>query len=244
MAAKRLLLIAPLALIVLLAIGLVPRWVTGTPAQAPSQATLPQGITIPYAGRLTDAAGQPVADGAYDFTFSLYAAERDGDPLWSETQAGLAVHGGSFIALLGSSVAIPKAVAEHGDLWLAVQVRGPAEVAFTALEGRQRLRSGETSPDLQASCAHDHFGEQWIGTSADAGLVVYNQGTGDGLRGVSFATAANYAGVYGVNYSSGPGVYGLSNGGGPGVSGYSNWRGVYGYAPDGVVGEPWPPVMP
>jgi hypothetical protein len=238
MATKRLFLAVPLVLMILLAIGFIPQWVPSAPAQSAGQAADTQGITIPYPGRLTDPAGQPVSDGAYDFTFALYAAERGGEALWTETQTGVAVQGGNFSVLLGRAVPIPKQVAERAELWLEVAVRGPAESAFTTLDARQRIRSFASSPDLQSSCAHDHMGEWWVGSSGSAGLIVDNRtGTGDGVRGYATVSSSNYGGVYGVNFAAGPGVYGRSDGGGPGVAGYSSGRGVYGNGADGVVGE-------
>ena len=226
------------SLIILLAISFAPQWVPGVTARSVGQATDRQDITIPYPGRLTDSAGRPVADRVYDFTFTLYADEKDGDPLWKETQTGLEVRGGNFSALLGRTVPTPTEVAEKGDLWLAVAVRGPAESTFTTLDVRQRVRSQVSSPNLTSSCVHDHFDEWWVGSSSTAGLVVDNRtGTGDGIRGYSNAANDTYGGVYGINFNTGPGVYGRSDGGGPGVAGYSSGRGVYGLGADGVVGE-------
>jgi hypothetical protein len=197
-----------------------------------------EGATIPYAGRLTGDGGEAVRDGAYDLQFALYAAETGGEPLWTETQTGVAVRGGAFGVALGSGTPIPKALLEGGGLWLAVSVRGPGESVFTPLEPRQRLSAVAPSAADSVGCPHDHFDEWWGSSSAAAGLVVDNRtGTGDGIRGYANAAAANYSGVYGVNFSSGPGVYGRSDGGGPGVAGYSGTRGVYGNGADGVVGE-------
>jgi len=87
------------------------------------------GTTVPYPGRLSDADGQPVADGAYELRFALYAAATGGEPLWAETQAGVAVRGGTFAVVLGSVVPIPRAVLApqkgRGARWLEVSVRGP-----------------------------------------------------------------------------------------------------------------------
>ena len=59
------------------------------------------GVRYPYAGQLQDAGGGPAANGAYDFTFALYAAGSGGSPLWFEAQAGVPVQGGAFVALVG-----------------------------------------------------------------------------------------------------------------------------------------------
>lgn len=225
-------------LVVLIAVTLLSTAGMGPGIAVRSLAQEAEGATIPYAGRLTGDGGQVVADGAYDLQFALYAAQTGGEPLWTETQRGVAVRGGAFGAALGSVTPIPKPLLEGSGLWLAVSVRGPAEPDFALLEPRQRLSAVAPSAADSVGCPHDHFDEWWTGSSLAAGLVVDNRtGTGDGIRGYANAAAANYGGVYGVNFSSGPGVYGRSEGGGPGVAGYSGTRGVYGKAADGVVGE-------
>ena len=136
------------------------------------------GTTIPYAGRLSDSVGQPAAEGVYDFTFTLYAAETGGEPLWSEVQAGVAVQDGSFSVSLGSVSPIPPAVLSGRILWLAVGVRGPGESDLTTLAPRQRVSAGAAA---DAACPHDHFGELWTGSSSEQGLRINNSGTGNGL---------------------------------------------------------------
>ena len=185
------------------------------------------GVTVPYSGRLTGEAGEAVADGPYDLKFTLYAAATGGEPLWSETQTGVAVRGGAFGVALGSLSPIPKETLAGGRGWLEVSVRGPGDAAFTPLSPRQQLSTaqGAASPNAALSCAHTHFGEYWPGsTSSGHGLSVDNStGTGDGIRGYTDSAGVNDAGVYAVNYSSGPGIWGQSAGGGPGVTGVGNF---------------------
>jgi hypothetical protein len=210
------------------------------PARAlpPGQEAGLDPMTIPYAGRLTGDDGQPVADGAYALQLALYAASTGGEPLWTETQAGVAVRGGAFGVAVGGVNAIPKGVLEGSALWLALSVRGPGEADFTLLEPRQQISLVAPAATTSSSCEHTHLDEWWTGSSSSAGLVVDNRaGTGDGIRGYATSPSSDYGGVYGVNFASGPGVYGRSDGGGPGVAGYSNGRGVYGSGADGVVGE-------
>jgi hypothetical protein len=184
-------------------------------ARPPAQSLVPASVTIPYPGRLTGASGQPAPDGAYDFTFTLYGAERDGSPLWSEVQSGVPVQDGAFQAALGSVRPIPAAALNGGDLWLAVAVRGPAEANFTALTPRQQVRAQPAAPDRVSAgltCSHDHFGEEWVGATSGW--------TFDGLRVEN--TAANRTGIEGrADYgTSAFGVHGISNQG-VGVVGYS-----------------------
>jgi hypothetical protein len=218
---------------VMLAVGVGPRS-TGT-ARALLPAQQPAGATIPYPGHLTDEAGQPVADGAYDFTFALYAAESGGAPVWTEAQEGVVVQGGAFAVQLGSATPLPQEALDGGARWLEVGVRGPGEAEFTLLSPRQEMSVASSmspaSPSAGPSCPHDHLYENWIGSSAGYTFRVENTSTGDGIRGISYATASDYAGVVGAAYAAGgSGVYWLST---------SSGRGVYGVSTsgDGVVGE-------
>ncbi len=80
------------------------------------QEKAPQSATIPYAGQLSSAAGQPVADGVYDFTFSLYDAPEGGNLLWTDTQSGVQVLGGDFSASLGGQGGLPKSVLDRKEV--------------------------------------------------------------------------------------------------------------------------------
>jgi hypothetical protein len=242
MSTTRLSLVILIVNIVVLAVGIGPRisaapWSTAERAADTAQALpsatepSPQGVTIPYPGRLDDGAGQPVADGAYDFTFTLYDAETGSEPLWSEVQEGVAVEGGAFVTLLGSANSIPAAVLDSGERWLAVSVRGPGESDFTVLTPRQRLSAASSNASAASvhaaangTCPHDHFGEQWIGTGSDGLLVTTNnwvalEGWSDnyiGVAGIStpysvvWPSGRKY-GVFGYSYSD-HGVYGRTLG--------------------------------
>ncbi|MBC7228127.1 MAG: hypothetical protein H5T61_13015 [Thermoflexales bacterium] len=217
MSTKRILLTLLAAGAVLLAVGVGPR-VTGSARALPPAQT---GVTIPYSGRLSDEAGGPVADGAYDFAFALYAAESGGEPLWAETQEGVAVQGGAFAVLLGRAAPLPQAVLDGGARWLEVAVRGPGEAEFTDLSPRQELsaatpaaQAGAVAPANGLSCAHTHWGETW-------------SGSGNGL--VLYGNSNNYATLYARDQSpnGGFGMYGRSNSG-IGVYGQSDSTSGYG----------------
>jgi hypothetical protein len=246
MSTKRILSIVLVAGAVLLAVGIGPRFAGTARALPPAQEPEPPGATISYPGHLTDEAGQPVADGAYAFTFALYDAPDGGSLLWSETQTDVAVQGGAFTALLGSASPLPAA-AKDDKLWLAVGVRGPGESEFTLLSPRQQLNAAApltpASPAAGPACAHDHLGEEWPSSgsysSSTYALMITNSGAGDGIRAYTQATASNYAAFYGENTGAGTGVYGYSSSG-DGVGGYSSsGDGVYGVCGtgDGVHGQ-------
>ena len=190
-----------------------------------SQSPQPDG-SVPYSGRLTDEAGQPVADGNYDFSFDLYAAKTGGEPLWSENQAKVALQGGDFTVQLGSVV--PLAVKDAS--WLAVAVRGPGESAFSALEPRQQVErsAGAASAAPFAapaapqalSCSHTHFGEDWTSGNPGYGLRIENTGSGAGLD-VRIASMGNAISAYS---QSGTGLHAVSNGGNAGFPAIFAWN--------------------
>ncbi len=236
MSTKRALSIVLVACATMLAVGIDIRAASPARALPPVQADAP----IPYTGRLTDEAGQPVSDGVYDFTFTFYAAETGGEPLWMETQEAVIVQGGAFVALLGSVNGIPREALDGGDRWLEIALRGPGEANFTALAPRQRLSAAAPGAPAGPACPHDHWGETWDGASG-TGLTVRSS-AGTGVVGVNIATG-NYAelglhnlGMHAVAF--GPGhsaVYGQSTSG-DGVRGDTTAAaksGVYGYSENG-----------
>jgi hypothetical protein len=176
--------------------------------------------TIPYSATLADGAGNPVPDGMYSFTFSLYDSPDAGNLLWSETQTEVEVKGGYVRTVLGGGVPLPPGLPIGGSLWLSVSVRGPGEPQFTALTPRQQVNLAgamAASVDAPISCPHNHFAENWTGTNSARGLIVDNSGTGDGIRAYTRATAENYAGLYAGAIGKGSGVYAFSDGGMAGV---------------------------
>lgn len=236
MPVKRVLFAVLIISIAMLAMGTVARFADTVQARPLAQQSDPAGVTIPYPGRLTDDAGQPVTDGAYDFTFTLYNTEIGGEPLWSEVQKQVMVQDGSFHTSLGSVNPLPTTVLGD-ESWLVVALRGPGETEFTALTPRQHLSaaspSAPSSPTNGAACPHDHFGESWGGASSDHALYLSQSGSGDGFYVAQYA-ASGRAGFFGINDSSGTNpasaLEATTNSTGPGVKGTStSGNGVEGY---------------
>jgi hypothetical protein len=235
MSVKRILLVV-LVVVVLLAGGVGPGGAGA--AQARPLLSVADGGdgVIPYAGTLTGSAGQPVADGLYDFSFALYTAESGGELLWSEVQNGVAVEGGAFELGLGSASAIPAAVLDGGARWLEVAVRGPGEAGFTPLLPRQRLTA--VSPDAldepttDGACPHDHVGEEWVANIpwSNGAFKIYNYGNGPSIWGWN---GGNGNGLRGYATGTGLGVYGESQNSTGVVGRSTNGRGVEGYSIDG-----------
>lgn len=81
---------------------------------------------VPVQGHLTDANDQ-VLTGAHDMTFSLFEVATGGIAVHTETQQGLAVDKGLFIAYLGAQNSTPLDLAlfrDKADLWLEVTIDG------------------------------------------------------------------------------------------------------------------------
>lgn len=82
---------------------------------------------VGFEGQLANAAGQPVADGNYTITFSLYSQAEAGTALWNETQ-NVAVADGLYSVQLGSETPLNPTHFE-GNRWLGVQVSGDSEMS-------------------------------------------------------------------------------------------------------------------
>jgi hypothetical protein len=235
MKVKRVVFTVLVASVVLLAVGIGPG--AGHSVRAlPEPGVEPAGGTIPYAGRLSDQAGKPVVDGAYDLSFTLYDSLSGGNPLWLEVQRGVTLSTGEFLTTLGSVEPIPATVLGGQDRWLAVSVRGPGEAGFTALAPRQRVSAAApTAATAGSACPHDHLGEWWTGDpgTGNNGLRVEStRADSVGLTGVAH-NGTNATGVFGWT-TQGTGVQGSSDSS-VGVRGTSNsGTGVYGRSTDGT----------
>lgn len=98
---------------------------------------------INYQGRLTDAAGDPVADGSYSVVFTIYDAATVGDSKWTETQP-VTTTDGLFAVLLGTINPILDTVFNGTTRYLGISVdAGP--------EGSPRIKMVTVPFAFQAS---------------------------------------------------------------------------------------------
>jgi len=85
--------------------------------------TIQAGELINYQGRLTDSDGNPVADGTYELTFSLYDDSTDGFVHWSEVHPSVQTKDGLFWVILGSvDHNLDASIFETEPLYLEIQV--------------------------------------------------------------------------------------------------------------------------
>ncbi len=119
---------------------------------APNQAPTATSIsTIPYQGRLADAAGTPVT-GMQNMEFRIYDVPTDGTPLWEEFWTGgnsVSVSDGLFSVLLGSlNTNLVSVVQGHEALYLGVTVGTDTEMA-------PRVQLGSVPFSMQALTVPD-----------------------------------------------------------------------------------------
>jgi hypothetical protein len=188
----------------------------------------PLGTAFTYQGRLTEDGN--LAQGTYDFRFTLYDAASAGTQVGSVvTKSGITVTDGLFTVELdfGSGVFTGEA------RYLEIAVRPGATVApFTTLSPRQALTSAPYALGLRPGA---QVISEEAGSDAIRGEITTSSGTG--VVGEASATTGNTFGIRGINSSSGGiGVYGWagsatsgSDGRPYGVSGYSkSGHGVFG----------------
>ena len=141
---------------------------------------------IPYQGMLTDAAGDPVADGGHLVKFIIYDAPAGGTALWDAGFQAVTTVNGLFSYELGSNVALPDNLFTDTARYLGITVGADPELAprvklNTQAYAYQALRSdtagfatnaanadlldGLNSTDF-ASSAHNHDAD-YVNESGD-----------------------------------------------------------------------------
>lgn len=224
--------VATLVLVAVLAATLT--LTTGAAAQAPADAEAPGPsvalaalrLQISYQGRLTSpSSGQPVRDGTYSMTFSIYTVSSGGSPSWTETK-NVAVSNGLFTTLLGDTTALSTSLFNGQALWLGVKVGSDPEasprqplavVPYAAGLMPGTIMEGSDFYMFTASSTNS-YGVRGISSASSFGAGVLGQnsgGTGDGVQGLGngrsgvfgYGSGSGSAGVYGLS-DSGSGVYG------------------------------------
>ncbi|MBN1763601.1 MAG: hypothetical protein JW878_11120 [Methanomicrobia archaeon] len=173
--------LAVIAIVVtfLASIGIV--WLGGA---NPDSAGVPHLLS--YQGVLADNLGDPVPDGTYQMTFSVYENATGGSALWFETRT-VQVTDGRFSILLGNVTPIPPDIFLNGsERWLGVQVESDAEMtprlrlasvayAYVAEYTRNPLAPGQglVITDADGNVTHRLNAN---GTSWHAGLETFDGG--------------------------------------------------------------------
>ncbi len=91
-------------------------------------AEVPQMIN--YQGYLTNPSGNPVGNGDYQITFSIYDVPVDGTAIWGSGLQTVSVNKGMFVYLLGSAAPLPDDLFEADTLrWLGIKVGTDDEIS-------------------------------------------------------------------------------------------------------------------
>lgn len=77
--------------------------------------------TMSFQGRLTDATGNPVADGTYSVAFDMYSSATGGASTWTEVRS-ITTADGLFSTLLGSTTPIPDSALSDTAAFLEITV--------------------------------------------------------------------------------------------------------------------------
>ena len=153
-------------------------------------------LLLPYQGRLTSpSTGQPVPDGDYSMTFTLYNADAGGSALWTETKT-VSVVGGLFATNLGDGAVLNQSTFSGQALWLGIKVGADAEAAPRV-------------PILPVAYALSVVpGASVSGSSGSPLLSVTNASTsGSGAMGVYATTSSTTNGVSAVRGRAGTSGY-------------------------------------
>ena len=111
-----------------------------------TSAAFAQGVpqTMSYQGYVTDMTGTPVADGNYDFIFTVYTSEVAGAAVWTETHPSVLVSKGLFTVMLGrGNPPMPFTIAFDQQYYLGIRIGTDPELA-------PRVRLGTTAYSFRA----------------------------------------------------------------------------------------------
>jgi hypothetical protein len=168
-----------------------------------AHAEIPQVIS--YQGKVTDAVGNPVADGSYTMRFRIYDAVTGESMLWDSGAQSVSVTGGIFSILLGENPPPAITLDFTADYWLLV--------TFSGVEQSPRQRLASTSYAYMASGLV--AGTEVVGSITSSPYAA--------IKGTNTATSGSNYGLYGwSSASAGGGVYGYATTGtSSGVHGYT-----------------------
>jgi hypothetical protein len=237
-----------------LALGLILALAAGlTQAQEPEQteeqvspegeveaATITPGA-IPIQGRLTNSIGNPLADGSYTVTFSLYESQTGGSAICADTNV-VTVADGLFSSYMDYC---------YDDLygqkvWLGITVEGDAEMTprqvIYAVPYALGLKPGAVISDTRDVVLK----VQSTGSGDSDAFIADARGTGEAVEAYArdgigvFAKSDTYLALqaYSYDHTDHPGVFGCSAASASVCDPYRDDgpAGVMGYGPFGVYG--------
>lgn len=179
-----------------------------------AQAEVPHVVN--YQGRLIDDGGNPVSDGYYNLTFTLYDHPTESaGMLWTSGQQSVGVTNGLFTYALGSNVPFGSDLTADSSLWLGITMAGEAEMAprtkmstvpfaFRALVADEISEEGDEWINEAGDTIH---GSLYFDTDGDAGRLnvsTVSASSSLDLREDGISTAKLYGTDYGTLYLRDP----------------------------------------
>ncbi len=178
------------AVVVAMALLWAFRGVLAAAPEAPAAPAAPVPGLISYQGQLSDPdTGDPVEDGAYQMTFSIYDVVTGGMPVWAQPAVPVPVEDGLFHVQIGP---LGPEVFDGGPRWLGVKVGSGPE-----MRPRQPLNSVPYA--LRAETLR--VGGRVSATSPVPIYTLVNGGDGSALRMVSEGSKPT---LLAANNGSGP----------------------------------------
>ncbi len=197
----------------------ISAWVNAqraNPGQTGPEALMNRLIT--FSGTLKDAQGHPRL-GIMGITFTLYASQEDGDPLWRESQAVQTDEQGRYTVLLGvtQKEGLPVGVFSDGKArWLGVEVQGEKEqprVLLVAVPYALKAADADTvgGKSLSSFVLYEDLAKiqqkAALNTGTTTQSAIFVPGTGIASTAANGSTAGMSQGAPAAASGSGPGRF-------------------------------------
>ncbi len=114
-----------------------------------ASAAVPSTATVE--GLLASAGGGPAADGNYNVTFAIYAAETGGSAVWSEGPVSITAKSGQFSWQLGSKAPLSTTTLSMTTAWLGVTIGSDPELGRRPLNASLYALRAAVAESLECS---------------------------------------------------------------------------------------------
>ena len=155
--------------------------------------------TIPYKmnfqGRITDSAGNALANGTYNMKFRIYDASTGGTLQWSEQRAnsagtGVSITNGLFSVQLGDVTALPANIFTNQNLYFEIELPTPATATCTAA-ACESYTEGPMGPRNKLGSSAYAFNSDTLDGIDSSGFIQNSTTTQQGNIAIQSAAAAN-----------------------------------------------------
>ncbi|MGH8016660.1 MAG: hypothetical protein ACREBV_10745, partial [Candidatus Zixiibacteriota bacterium] len=146
-------------------------------------AAVPQLIN--FQGKVTDNAGNPVADGTHNFFFRIFDNIFSVTPLWSEGPLTLTTTGGLLNHWLGTGTPLPQSLfMDYPELYLEIEVDGEIQTPRVLLTSAPYAQVAGRVNSVDGAMGGSIDGSLSFGNASTPMLYVYESGTNNPSRSV------------------------------------------------------------